>query len=96
MAVSHQVWMKFAAEVSPDRIEAHLNALRGLRGQVPGIIDLNVGKNFTDRAHGFTHGLLVVLRDKQGLTDYQVHPRHVEVATALKADAQLMAMDYEF
>lgn len=96
MAVSHQVWIKFAAEVPQERIDAHVSALRGLRAKVPGIVDLNIGKNFTDRANGCTHGLLVVLRDKQALAEYQAHPHHVEVAAALKADAQLMALDYEF
>jgi len=96
MPVNHLVWLKFAADVPAERVEAHLTALQDLRSQVPGVLDLNLGTNFTQRANGFTHGLVVTLRDKAALVDYAVHPRHVEVARALREDAEILALDYEF
>ncbi|MEO0997525.1 MAG: Dabb family protein [Pseudomonadota bacterium] len=96
MAVHHMVWMKFHAGVGDKRIDEHLTALRSLPADVPGIRGLNCGVNFTDRAGGYTHGLSVVLDDREALGVYAEHPRHVEVATALRADADLMALDYEF
>jgi Stress responsive A/B Barrel Domain len=71
-------------------------ALRSLRLEVPGVANLTVGANFTDRAHGCTHGLVVELRDRQALAEYAAHPRHVEVAAALRRDAELWALDYEY
>ena len=56
---------------------------------------MSFGKNFTDRANGFTHGLLVTLKDKAALEAYGPHPEHVAVAKPLKEDADLMAMDFE-
>jgi hypothetical protein len=96
MAVNHLVWLKFAADVPAERVQAHLNALQGLRSQVPGVLELSLGPNFTERANGFTHGLVVTLSDKTALAGYAAHPRHVEVATALRRDAQILALDYEF
>lgn len=96
MPVNHLVWIKFSPDVSAERVAAHLEAVRGLAAEVPGILDLNVGANFTDRAKGFTHGLVVTLADKAALSAYAVHPRHVEVAAALRRDAELMVLDYEF
>ncbi len=90
------VWMKFHAAVSDERIAEHLAALRSLPADVAVIRSLNCGANFTDRADGYTHGLSVVLDDRAALGVYADHPRHVEVATALRADAELMALDYEF
>ena len=40
-------------------------------------------------------GLIVSLPDRESLPRYLEHPYHVEVATPLKEDAELMAMDIE-
>jgi hypothetical protein len=96
MPVNHVVWIKLAAETSAQRIAEHMDALRRLKIDVPGINQLSVGVNFTDRAHGCTHGLVVELKDKEALAVYAVHPSHVEVATALRRDAELWALDYLF
>ena len=63
-----------------ERIAEHLANLSALPDDVPGIIDVRVGKNFTERAKGCTHGLIVTLHDPAGLKVYQDHPRHVAVA----------------
>ncbi len=95
MAVQHMVWIKFKADITETRINEHLEGLRSLTAKVPGITALSAGKNFTDRANGFNHGLLVTLESRDALDAYQVHPEHVAVAVPLKADADLMAMDIE-
>lgn len=60
MAVNHVVWIKFAAEVPPNRVREHLEALRRLKDEIPDISSLSVGENFTDRAQGCTHGLMTM------------------------------------
>jgi len=96
MAVNHMVWIKFRPDIDAARIAAHLQALRGLEARVPGVQSLTLGRNFTDRANGFTHGLCVILDDPAALAAYGPHPYHVEVATALRKDAELLVLDYEF
>jgi len=96
MAVAHIVWMRFKDNVSRARVDGHLTALASLKDRVPGISELTLGENFTDRANGYTHGLVVVFEDKAALEVYATHPRHVEVATPLREDAHLLVMDYEF
>jgi hypothetical protein len=96
MPVNHMVWIKFRADVPAQRIEQHVAALRSLKDRVPGILDLTIGRNFTDRANGCTHGLSVILADKAALAAYAPHPVHVEVAGALRQDAEILALDYEF
>jgi len=95
MAVTHIVWIKFRDGVAPSRIDAHVAALASLEHSVPGISQLTLGANFTDRAGGYSHGLVVILEDKAALEAYATHPRHVEVATALRQDADILALDYE-
>jgi len=96
MAVNHVVWIKFAAEVSPTRVREHVEALRRLKEEIPDISRLSVGENFTDRAQGCTHGLVVELPDRAALANYLAHARHVEVAKALRLDGEIWALDYEF
>ena len=96
MAVAHIVWIKFGENVSQAQIEKHMAALATLKERVPGISELTLGENFTDRAEGFTHGLIVELADKAALDVYATHPDHVAVAGALREDARLLVMDYEF
>jgi hypothetical protein len=96
MAVNHMVWIKFHPGTDEARIAAHLEALRGLADRVPGVQSLTLGRNFTDRANGCTHGLSVILDDKAALAAYGPHPYHVEVATAVRRDAELLVLDFEF
>jgi hypothetical protein len=96
MPVQHIVWIKFNDGVPGERIDRHMAALATLKDRVPGVTGLSLGENFTDRAQGYTHGLIVTLEDKAALAGYAQHPHHVEVADALRADASLLALDYEF
>lgn len=93
--VEHMVWIRFNEGVSQQRIDEHLAGLRDLQEKVPGVLELSVGENFTDRSGGFTHGLLVRLPSRDALQGYLEHPEHVAVAGPLKADAELRAMDIE-
>ncbi len=96
MPVNHMVWIRFRADVPDERIAAHVAGLRSLATGVPFVRGLTLGRNFTDRANGCTHGLSVILDDRAALAAYAVHPHHVEVATALRRDADVLALDYEY
>ncbi len=95
MAVQHMVWMKFNDSITADRIDWHMNNLAGLAVKIDVIQHLSVGPSFTDRARGYTHGLLVTLADRNALTTYLDHPEHIAVAKPLKEDADVMAVDIE-
>lgn len=96
--VEHIVLFKWKAEATPEQIETAIEGLRGLKTQVPNIIDLTVGANFTDRGQGFTHGLVVRFPDKAALEVYGPHPAHQHVVQTyinpIRENA--LALDYEF
>ncbi len=96
MPVEHIVWIKFKDGVTAERIEHHMQGLRALPDKIPGIVDLCVGENFTDRAAGHTHGLLVTFDNQTSLEHYLPHAEHIAVAGPMKDDADsIMAMDFE-
>lgn len=74
--VEHVVLFKVKGDASPEAIEEMLSSLRDLEGQVPGVVNLTVGTNFSDRSKGFTHGLVVRFRDQDALEAYLPHPAH--------------------
>ncbi|MDX1683251.1 MAG: Dabb family protein [Phycisphaeraceae bacterium] len=94
--IQHMVWIEFKEEIDAGAIEAHLERLRGLEEAVPSVRGLWAGPNVTERAKGFTHGLLVTVDNLDGLEAYADHPDHVAAASALREDAaSIMAMDID-
>lgn len=94
--VEHIVWFKFRGDLPQAELASLLERLAALGGQVPGIRRLCVGRNFSDRARGFTHGLVVTLDSREALADYQVHPAHAALARDLRAASDdIVALDFE-
>lgn len=61
----HMVWFRFKAETEAAKIDAAMEELRKLPALIPEITSLSCGTNFTTRTP-HTHGLLVILKDKDG------------------------------
>jgi hypothetical protein len=59
------VWFTFRADATPDAVEAAMRELRALPAAISEIVALSCGANFTSRSP-HTHGLLVVLKDRDG------------------------------
>lgn len=98
MAVEHLVLFQWQPEASAAQIDAAIAALRDLADKVPGILQLSCGENFSARAKGFQHGLVVRFGDRAALEAYQVHPAHQAVVQKhIKPIlADILALDYEF
>jgi hypothetical protein len=95
--IVHLVLFKWKEEATSESITATIEALKRLKSKIPNIIDLSCGQNFTNRAQGFQHGLVVKLRDRSDLEAYAVHPAHQEVVQNLIKPilADIIALDYE-
>jgi hypothetical protein len=96
MPVNHMVWLKFRDGITEARIAEHIESVYALKDQVPGILEISAGRNFTQRAMGCQVGISVVLKDKAALAAYGPHPVHAAAAAALRQDAEIFALDYEF
>lgn len=96
--VEHIVCFKLKPETTPEQGQKLVEMLRALKDTVPGILDLSAGETFTpERGQGFTVGLVVRFRDKEGLAAYGPHPNHVVVKeyVAQVCDS-VLAVDYQF
>lgn len=97
MMVEHIVLFKWNEDAPPDAIQAAVDGLKGLRHRIPGIIDLSIGPNFSERNKGYDTGLVVRFQDREALDAYGPHPLHQDVVQNLLAPirADVLAVDYE-
>ena len=96
--VEHIVLFKWKAEATAAQIAEAVAGLKGLKGDVPDVLDLSVGENFSDRGQGFTHGLVVRFPDKAALAAYGPHPAHQHIVQTFidPIRESVLAFDYEF
>ncbi len=93
----HIVLFRWMDEATPEQIAGAVTELRALKDKVPGIVDLTCGENFSERAQGFNHGLVVRFTDRAALEAYGPHPAHQYVVqnfiNPIRAD--VIVVDYE-
>src|SRR5690348_6943822 len=96
--VEHVVLFKLKAAATEPEKSAAIEALKGLRGQIDGIVDLTCGRNFSERSQGYEIGLVVRFRDRAALEAYLPHPAHRGVVekflNPIRED--VIVADYEF
>ena len=95
--VDHLVFFAVREGASAEGVEDLLSSIRGLRSEVPGVVDLSVGQDFSGRSGGYTHALFARFEDAAGLQGYMGHPAHLAVVEKLEATTTgRIVADYEF
>ncbi len=94
----HIVLFKFKDGLSHEQRQQFQSGLDRLLQEVPGIISLSHGRNFSERSQGYEYGLSVHLQDQAALKAYQDHPIHQEVLTTTlrPLSQESLAVDYEY
>ncbi|MGC1870295.1 MAG: Dabb family protein [Acidobacteriaceae bacterium] len=70
--------------------------IRGLQGQIPGLIETSYNANTSPRSQGFTHGGVMKFRDQAALEAYFTHPVHQKLVDWLMPLLAVAAeLDYE-
>jgi hypothetical protein len=95
--VEHVVLFRTTPDATPEQKEAMIAGLAALRDQIPGIVDLTVGHNFSDRNQGFDIGLVVRFVDRAALEVYLPHPAHRGAVDRFVAPIKqdVIVVDYE-
>lgn len=95
--VDHLVFFAVREDASTEEVEDLISSIRGLRSEVPGVVDLSVGEDFSGRSGGYTHALFARFEDAAGLKEYMGHPAHLAVVEKLGATTTgRIVADYEF
>ena len=72
----HAFNFKFKDGVSNDEIAELMNELAGLKGKIPVLKELLVGKNEAHWHRGFQYGQISIFDKKEDLIIYDKHPEH--------------------
>lgn len=97
--VRHIVMWKFKsdADLTPKEAAENIKGkLEGLKGQIPGLITLEVGLNRNESKTAFDAVLTADFESWEALAAYKVHPLHVEISELCKYYREARArVDYE-
>ena len=86
--ITHVVLLQPKSEVTDDEIKTALDHVRALQDAIPGIIDVQVGKNMSNYNQGYTHGFVMQFVDVEHLKAYAPHPAHQVVSEELQRISQ--------
>ena len=69
--ITHVVLLQPKHEVTDNEITVALNHVRALQDAIPGIIEIQVGKNMSTYNQGYTHGFVMRFVDAEHLKAHQ-------------------------
>jgi Stress responsive A/B Barrel Domain len=85
-------WTTGAAE---DQKLRALAEIRGLQGQIPGLLETWVGTNMSPRSHGYELGGVMKFADRAALDAYGAHPVHQKLLYWLMPLIDPIEVDFE-
>ncbi|MDR3051646.1 MAG: Dabb family protein [Oscillospiraceae bacterium] len=86
-------WLK---DKSPANLQDTAERLRGMRGKIEGLVDLEVGVDFLHSERSCDIVLSTLFADRAALDAYRTHPVHLPVQAHMHAVRQSSAAaDYE-
>ena len=77
--IEHIVLLEFSNETTSLQIRELISKTKKLKEWIPGILDVQQGRNFSDRNQGYDVGMTIRFEDEQSLKQFGPHPKHQEV-----------------
>lgn len=79
--VKHIGIFEFKSGTTQEEIDQCFDALTGMVGQIPGLLDVNHGPYDSDEGlnDGFTHGFIMTFESPRARDEYLPHPVHEKV-----------------
>lgn len=95
--IEHIVLFKFSDETTEAQKEEGARRLRELKDNLPGILDIQAGQNYSDRGKGYSMALTTRFRSKADHEFYTPSPEHQACVSYLKEVGLIdsLAIDFE-
>lgn len=94
--IFHTVWFKLKEDISPEETQELQDSLRAMIPQIPQIIELECGVDFSGRSRGFEFGLVVKFASREDGQIYDKHPVHQQfIANCKYLWTDVQALDFE-
>jgi hypothetical protein len=86
--IIHIALFKWRDDVSEEEIASVIGEIQSLKGKINGVIELYCGKNFSKWSKGYTHAVIVQVKDRKSLDTYRNHPEHLPIAKKVEELAE--------
>jgi hypothetical protein len=93
--VIHTFAFRWKHEVTEDQKQHAISEIRKLQGQIPGLLETWIGKNFSPRSQGYELGGAMKFSDHAALEKYNVHPVHEKLLLWLLPLIDPLEVDFE-
>ncbi len=93
--VVHTFAFRWKAGVREDQKVRTLAEIRGLQGQIPGLLETCVGVNVSPRSQGYELGGVMKFTDRAALDAYGGHPAHQKLLQWLMPLIDPIEVDFE-
>ena len=93
--VVHTFAFRWKTGVREDQKVRALAEIRGLQGQIPGLLETWVGVNVSSRSQGYELGGVMKFSDRSALDTYGAHPIHQKLLHWLMPLIDALEVDFE-
>ncbi len=90
----HVFAFRWKPGVSEEQKEHAAAEIRKLQGQIPGLLETWVGKNFSPRGQGYELGGVMKFADRTALDAYGPHPVHQQLVSWLMPLIEPLEVDF--
>jgi len=82
--ITHIVLLQPKPETTSEELEAVLERVKALKGQIPGLLTVQAGANRHQANQGYTYGFVMQFESEEHLQAYSPHPAHRAVSPELR------------
>ncbi len=94
--IHHLVWFKLRDDIAPEDKNFLKQQMIGMTQDIPQIVELACGEDFSGRSHGFGWGLAVKFQSREDGEIYDKHPAHQAFIGRCKhLWSEVRALDFE-
>jgi len=90
----HAFAFRWRPGVTEDQKQRVISEIRQLQGQIPGLLETYVGKNFSPRGQGYELGGVMKFADRESLDAYGPHPVHQALVSWLMPLIEPLEVDF--
>jgi hypothetical protein len=90
----HVFAFRWKPEVNEEQKRRVILEIRKLQGQIPGLLETWVGKNFSPRGRGYELGGVMKFADRASLDAYGPHPAHQQLLSWLLPLIEPLEVDF--
>ena len=91
----HMFAFRWKPGVTQEQKRRVITGIRGLQGQIPGLLETAVGANISPRGQGYELGGVMKFADKASLDGYGGHPAHEKLLSWLMPLIEPIEVDFE-